>query len=203
MNHQQIVMNNLAEKLKLFTSAVNGELVDEADFIFANTGIPTDTFNVPLPKAAPIKNTATSWRDLMQQYRLNEAERNTMMKLENILHVGDRKTHQLIITPVRNVEEFHEYQEVFLSLFEGTMEKIALAQYFNTFSEENLSSTAQMFIGRVDEVTVSTGLLIDSSESYGIYDVMTKERFRGKGYGSEMFHYLLTQTTDKQKPVVL
>lgn len=139
----------------------------------------------------------------MQQYRLNEAERNTMMKLENILHVGDRKTHQLIITPVRNVEEFHEYQEVFLSLFEGTMEKIALAQYFNTFSEENLSSTAQMFIGRVDEVTVSTGLLIDSSESYGIYDVMTKERFRGKGYGSEMFHYLLTQTTDKQKPVVL
>ncbi|MBM7699441.1 GNAT family N-acetyltransferase [Kurthia huakuii] len=203
MNHQQIVINNLAEKLKLFTSAVNGELVDEADFIFANTGIPTDTFNVPLKKAAPIKNTATSWRDLMQQYRLNEAERNTMMKLENILHVGDRKTHQLIITPVRNVEEFHEYQEVFLSLFEGTMEKIALAQYFNTFSEENLSSTAQMFIGRVDEVTVSTGLLIDSSESYGIYDVMTKERFRGKGYGSEMFHYLLTQTTDKQKPVVL
>lgn len=60
-----------------------------------------------------------------------------------------------------------------------------------------------MFIGRVGEITVSTGLLIDSKESYGIYDVMIKETFRGKGYGSEMFHYLLTQTKDKQKPVVL
>ena len=60
-----------------------------------------------------------------------------------------------------------------------------------------------MFIGRVGEITVSTGLLIDSKESYGIYDVMIKETFRGKGYGSKMFHYLLTQTKDKQKPVVL
>lgn len=70
MNHQQIVINNLAEKLKLFTSAVNGELVDEADFIFANTGIPTDTFNVPLKKAAPIKNTATI-RSSIEKMALN------------------------------------------------------------------------------------------------------------------------------------
>ncbi|MEG0386629.1 MAG: GNAT family N-acetyltransferase, partial [Solibacillus sp.] len=67
----------------------------------------------------------------------------------------------------------------------------------------NLGSRIQMFIGRIGEITVSTGLLIDSAESYGIYDVMTKETFRSKGYGSEMFRYLLTQTTDKQKPVVL
>ncbi len=60
-----------------------------------------------------------------------------------------------------------------------------------------------MFIGRVGEITISTGLLIDSKESYGIYDVMTKETHRSKGYGSEMFQYLLTQTKDKQKPVVL
>ena len=32
---------------------------------------------------------------------------------------------------------------------------------------------------------------------------MIKAEHWGKGYGSEMFHYLLTQTKDKQKPVVL
>ncbi|MNH43816.1 hypothetical protein D3C79_1058100 [compost metagenome] len=32
---------------------------------------------------------------------------------------------------------------------------------------------------------------------------MTKDIFRGKGYGSEMFQFLLSQTIDKQKPVVL
>src|SRR5574341_212952 len=104
-----------------------------------------------------------------------------------------------MITRVGNFEELKEYKEVFISLFEGTSEKDALINYFNKFSDEvNLRSEIQMFIGRVGEITVSTGLLIDSKESYGIYDVMTKETYRGKGYGSEMLQYLLTQTKDKQ-----
>lgn len=32
---------------------------------------------------------------------------------------------------------------------------------------------------------------------------MTKENFQGKGLGSEMFQFLLNQTNDKEKPVVL
>lgn len=47
-----------------------------------------------------------------------------------------------------------------------------------------------MFIGCIKEVPIATGLLIDSKHSYGIYDVMTKDAYRGKGYGSEMFQLL-------------
>ncbi|MEC2072542.1 GNAT family N-acetyltransferase [Alkalihalophilus marmarensis] len=227
--NQQLVINNLEEKLRIFTYAVNGNLVEEEDFVLANTEIPTDTFNILLPKSAHIKNASNirssienmslkeypfstwidsrylnaCWQDLMQEYDLNEAERNVMMKLENTLNVGQRRSQQLKITPVRNFEELNEYKEVFLSLFEGKTEKDALEKYFNKFSEVNLGSEIQMFIGRVGEITVSTGLIIESKESYGIYDVMTKETFRGNGYGSEMFQYLLTQTKDKQKTVVL
>lgn len=227
--NQQLVINNLEEKLRIFTRAVNGKLIKEEDFILANTEIPTDTFNILLPKSSQIKNAFNirnnmenmalknypfstwidsrylnaSWQNLMQEYNLKEAERNVMMKLENTLNVGQRNSHQLMITRVGNFEELKEYKEVFISLFEGTSEKDALINYFNKFSEVNLSSEIQMFIGRVGEITVSTGLLIDSKESYGIYDVMTKKTYRGKGYGSEMFQYLLTQTKDKQKPVVL
>lgn len=227
--NQQLVINNLEEKLRIFTHAVSGKLIKEEDFVLANTEIPTDTFNILLPKSAHIKNASNirsnienmslkeypfstwidsrylndGWQDLMQEYDLNEAERNVMMKLENTLNVGQRKSHQLKITQVKNIEDIKAYREVFISLFEGSPEKDALEIYFNKFSEVNLSSKIQMFIGCVGEITVSTGLLIDSAESYGIYDVMTKETYRGKGYGSEMFQYLLTQTTDKQKPVVL
>jgi len=226
---QQLVINNLEEKIRMFTEAVNGKFIKEEYFVLANTEMPTDTFNLLLPKSSQIKNASTirtsieymadkkypfstwidtrylnaSWQDLMQEYGLTEAERNVMMKLENTLQVGQRQSNQLIITPVRNVEELREYIEVFISLFEGTREKDALEEFFNKFSKVNLGSEIQMFIGRVGETTVSTGLLIESKESYGIYDVMTKETFRGKGYGSEMFQYLLTQTKDKQKPVVL
>ncbi len=227
--NQQLVINNFEEKLKVFTLAVSGELTKEEDFVIANTEIPTDTFNVLLPKSPNIKNAVKirhgidnfsykeypfsiwidaqylndDWKKLMQEYDLKETERNVMMKLENTLNIGQRISHQLMITSVKNNEELLKYIEVFMSLFEGTPEKEALESYFNKFSQINLGSEVQMFIGCIDEMAVTTGLLIESKDSYGIYDVMTKETFRGKGHGSEMFQFLLNQTKDKQKPVVL
>ncbi|MBJ8083264.1 GNAT family N-acetyltransferase [Bacillus cereus group sp. N14] len=229
ITNQQLVINNLEEKLKVFTHTVSGELIKEEDFVIANTGIPTDTFNVVVPKSPSIKNAAKirhginnfshekypfsiwidaqylteDWTKLMQEYDLKEAERNVMMKLENTLNVGQRNSHQLMITNVKDNEELLKYIEVFMSLFEGTPEKDALKSYFNKFSQMKLGSEVQMFIGCIDEMPVTTGLLIESKDSYGIYDVMTKEPFRGKGIGSEMFKFLLTQTKDKQKAVVL
>ncbi|MBE1442892.1 GNAT family N-acetyltransferase [Paenibacillus sp. OAS669] len=226
---QQFVLNNFEEKLKAFTQAVNGKLTEEEDFVIANTEIPTDTFNVLLPKSPNIQNAAklahgienfrlkaypfctwmdaaylsNEWINLLREYDLQEAERNVTMKLDNTLHVSGRMAHQLTITPVRNNEELMNYKEVFMSLFEGTSEKDALKAYFDNFSHEALGSKIQMFIGCVGENTVSTGLLIEANDSYGIYDVMTREGYRGRGYGSEMFQFLLNQTTDKHKPVVL
>ncbi|PFJ14635.1 GNAT family N-acetyltransferase [Bacillus cereus] len=229
ITNQQLVINNLEEKLKVFTHAVSGELTKEEDFVIANTEVPTDTFNVLLPKSPNIKNAvkirrgidnfsfkeypfstwidaqylSDDWKKLMQEYDLKEMERNVMMKLENTLNVGQRISHQLMITHVKNNEELLKYTEVFMSLFEGTPEKDALESYFNKFSQIKLGTSVQMFIGCIGEMTVTTGLLIESKDSYGIYDVMTKAIFRGKGYGSEMFQFLLKQTKDKQKPVVL
>ncbi|WP_419393135.1 GNAT family N-acetyltransferase [Cytobacillus praedii] len=229
ITNQQLVINNFEEKLKVFTHAVSGELTQEEDFVIANTEIPTDTFNILLPKSPIIKNAVKirhgidnfsykeypfsiwidaqylndDWKILTQEYDLKETERNVMMKLENTLNVGQRISHQLTITNVKNNEELLKYTEVFMSLFEGTPERDALESYFNKFSQIKLGSEVQLFIGCINEMAVTTGLLIESKDSYGIYDVMTKETFRGKGIGSEMFQFLLNQTKDKQKPVVL
>ncbi|MBY7141877.1 GNAT family N-acetyltransferase [Virgibacillus sp. NKC19-3] len=228
INHQ-LVIDNFEEKLTAFTHAVSGELTKEEDFVIANTEIPTDTFNVLLPKSPNIINAVKirhgidrffdkaypfsiwidaqyvndDWKELIQAYDLKETERNVMMKLDNTLHVGPRISHQLTITKVSNNEERLNYIAVFMSLFEGTSEKDALESYFNTFSQRKLGSAVEMFVGCIDERPVTTGLLIESEDSYGIYDVMTKDAYRGKGIGSEMFQFLLTQTKDKQKPVVL
>ena len=226
---QQLVLDNLEEKLKLFTHAVSGQLIKEAGFVIANTEIPTDTFNMLLAKSPTIHNEnhikqgindfivkkhpfstwvdanylSNDWLQLIKEYDLKKAERNIMMKLDHTLHTGHRISNHLNITQVSNKEELLQYKEVFLSLFVGTPERDALEIYFHKFSQEKLASNARMFIGCIKEMPVATGLLIDSNNSYGIYDVMTKETFRGKGYGSEMFQFLLSQTIDKQKPVVL
>lgn len=53
---QQLVISNLEEKLKLFTHAVSGELIKEANYVIANTEIPTDTFNMLLAKSPTVRN---------------------------------------------------------------------------------------------------------------------------------------------------
>ncbi|WP_286923832.1 MULTISPECIES: GNAT family N-acetyltransferase [Lysinibacillus] len=227
--NQQLVISNLEEKLKLFTHAVSGELIKEANYVIANTEIPTDTFNMLLANSPTIhnqnhikqainhfivkelpfstwvdaNNLSNDWLQLIKEHNLKEAERNIMMKLDHTLHTGQRISNHLNITQVSNKEGLLQYKEVFLSLFEGTPERDALEIYFRKFSQEKLASNARMFIGCIMEMPVATGLLIEDNDSYGIYDVMTKETFRGKGYGSEMFQFLLNQTIDKQKPVVL
>lgn len=229
ITNQQLVINNFEEKLKVFTHAVSGELTSEEDFVISNTEVPTDTFNILLPKSPNIKNAVKirsgienfsfkdypfstwidaqflndEWKELMQEYDLKESERNVMMKLENTLHIGQNSSHQLIFSPVKSNKELMKYIEVFVSLFGDSPEKDALESYFNRFSQAKLGTEVQMFIGCIGEMTVTTGLLLESKDSYGIYDVMTKETFRGKGFGSEMFQFLLNQTKDKQKPVVL
>src|SRR5699024_10371254 len=130
-------------------------------------------------------------------------ERNVMMKRENTLHVGERISNQLTITQVKSNEELLKYVDVFISLFEGSTVQDALDSYFNKFSQIKLVPNVQLIVVFIDVMSVITCLLIESKDRYGIYDVMTKETERGKGYGSEMFQFLLSQTKDKQKPVVL
>lgn len=184
---QQLVINNLEEKLKLFTKAVSGELINEEDFILANTEVPTDTFNILVSKNPNIKNVSKVRQDQI-----------IFIKKSIPLVFG-----WMIVTQVKSKEELSKYIEVFISLFEGTPEQYALEDYFNKFSQKKLGLDTQLFIGCIDKVAVTTGLLIKSQDSYGIYDVMTKENFQGKGLGSEMFQFLLNQTNDKEKPVVL
>ncbi|WP_237497272.1 hypothetical protein [Lysinibacillus sp. HST-98] len=51
---QQLVTSNLEEKMKLFTQAVSGQIIEEAHFVIANTNIPTDTFNLLVVKSPMI-----------------------------------------------------------------------------------------------------------------------------------------------------
>lgn len=226
---QQLVIHNFEDKLRGYTYAVDGELTSEADFTIANINIPTNTFNVLLPKALHINQNqklrdnidqfpfkghpfsvwidtrylSSDWIDFMQDYDLKETEKNIMMKRDNTLSLNYRLSDQLLITQVNKETDLAGYMEVFISLFEEGLEKEAVEKYFEMFSQFKLDKNVQMFVGYVGDDVVTTGSFIESKDSYGIYDLMTKEAFREKGYGSEMFQHLLHQTINKQKPVVL
>lgn len=229
MTDQQLVQSNFEEKIKIFTQMVDGEFKSDELFAVANTKLPTDTFNTLLIKSADTKDTSKveqaigyfseehlpysvwmdveymneKWKTILQKYDLKESEYNVMMKRENTVDVNEVTSNQLNITRVENNEDLLKYVDVFVSLFAGSTEVEALKVYFSKFLHLKLKPKVQMFVGCIDDKPVSTGLLIESKDSYGIYDVMTKEGYRSKGLGSEMFQFLLGQTTDKEKPVVL
>jgi len=229
ITNQRLVERNFENKMSVFSDVVEGRFASNTDFAVANTGIPTDIFNTLLiktgnsedlfairqeitlfkEKACPfsvwldMEHLNAKWIDFLQEYNLHEAERNVMMKRENTLHVENKAVNKLEISQVENNEMLAKYIDVFISLFAGTTEESALESYFQQFSQKKLGPEVQMFVGCIDDQAVTTGLLIESEETYGIYDVMTKESFRGKGLGSEMFQFLLSQTKDKEKPVVL
>ncbi|MEW4100658.1 GNAT family N-acetyltransferase [Bacillus altitudinis] len=226
---QQMAIRQLEEKINLFSSVVNGSFLSTEDFVLSNTHISTDTFNLLLPISAHIQDQQKveaaieqmqqqqlafstwitqsllhpNWSNIMQKYGLQEVERNTIMMLEHTNDIDQRTSQSLTIKEVTDDQTFLDYQHLFIELFEGSPEAIALNTYFQRFSIERLHPSTRMFVGYEHNKPVTTGLLIETTDSYGIYDVITKAEHRGRGLGSDMFHYLLTQTDNKQKCVML
>ncbi|MCY7572932.1 GNAT family N-acetyltransferase [Bacillus pumilus] len=226
---QKIAIRQLEEKIHLFSSAVNGTFLATDDFVLSNTHISTDTFNLLLPTSAQIKDPQKvkttiehlhsqkqsfstwvdhrllhpDWTDLLKEYQLEEVERNTIMMLEQTEDMDPFTPSSLTIKEVLDEQTLLDYKNIFIELFKESPEAIALDNYFQRFSLEAIHSRARMFVGYADHKPVTTGLLLEATDSYGIYDVITRAEHRGKGLGSDMFHSLLTQTENKQKCVLL
>ncbi|MBD3861598.1 GNAT family N-acetyltransferase [Bacillus sp. 28A-2] len=226
---QEKAIRQLEEKIHLFSSAVNGAFLASDDFVLSNTHISTDTFNLLLPTSAQIQDPQqvkttiehmqsqkrtfstwvdhrllySDWADLLKEYQLEEVERNTIMMLEQTEDIDPVTSPSLTVKEVLDAQTLLDYKDIFIELFNESQEAIALENYFQRFSIESLHSRARMFVGYVHQKPVTTGLLIETTDSYGIYDVITRAEHRGKGLGSAMFHYLLTQTENKQKCVIL
>ncbi|GLF92144.1 N-acetyltransferase [Bacillus safensis] len=226
---QQMAIRQLEEKLHLFSSAVNGTFLSSKDFVLSNTRISTDTFNLLLPTSVQIQDPQKvkaaiehmqshklifstwvdhiilqpDWADVLKEYHLQEVERNTIMMLEQTGDIEPVTSSSLTIKEVIDDQTLLDYKDIFIELFKGSNEAAALEDYFQHFSIEALHSKARMFVGYEHRQPVTTGLLFETNDSYGIYDVITRAEHRGKGLGSDMFHYLLTQTENKQKCVIL
>ncbi|OUZ07007.1 GNAT family N-acetyltransferase [Bacillus pumilus] len=226
---QQIAIRQLEEKIHLFSSTVNGTFLTTDDFVLSNTHISTDTFNLLLPTSAHIQDPQKvkktiehlqsqkqsfstwvdhrllhpDWTNLLQEHQLEEVERNTIMMLEQTEGIDPAISSPLTIKEVLDERTLLDYKNIFIELFKESPEAIALEIYFQRFSLEAIQSRARMFVGYVDHKPVTTGLLLEATDSYGIYDVITRAEHRGKGLGSDMFHYLLIQTENKQKCVML
>ncbi|WP_442603148.1 GNAT family N-acetyltransferase [Paenibacillus sp. KN14-4R] len=199
------------------------------DYIRVDCGLPSDTFNVVVILKSDLqdsditilqetvhyfrdKNTPMalwSWEDshcvtfqTLRKIGLEIAETNVAMvaNLDN-LHPDTMPPANFRILEVSTPVEIQQFGHTLASLFGESQEAGNVRAYYKLVTESLLQpdSALKLYIGYIGSEVVSTGSIMVTDESVGIYDIATKQEYRGKGFGSAMFNFLITEA-QRHKP---
>ncbi|MDX1942146.1 MAG: GNAT family N-acetyltransferase [Saprospiraceae bacterium] len=190
-------------------------------YICINCGLPSDTFNVMVIKTENVSLVSDFVQPELQYFlernfpmglwlwespSLQVIERQLFEchLVSNETNIGmwlDAHTIQPNLTELPDFEvvlvaspqDLDIYANVLASLFEPSDEAVQIRQYYQLIKPfyQPQDSPMQFFIGKYQDQAVATGTLFFDADSVGIYDIATLETARGKGFGSQMFHFLL------------
>lgn len=216
----QDVRTNFEEKVSYHARALPGMTVnDYGSFLCVDCGLPSDTFNVTVVRAlsAPAQVLALGvdpftskgfpmalwyWESkedqaglaALLQHGLVLTETNTAMEVS--LSKTRRTPAPIAEVEIKRAEttdDLLEVGEMMFALFGGSDEGRAVFTYYRQLSEHPLSAFPAMhfYLGKLQGMVVTTGMLFVGSQTVGIYDVATHAQYRRRGIGSAMFGRLL------------
>ncbi|GAB3995056.1 GNAT family N-acetyltransferase [Spirosoma daeguense] len=213
-----LVRQNFIAKAVYFAQLIPGmTAVETAEYAFVDTGLPTSTFNVAIPKTGQSEfllplferiNTFTRnsfpvalWcfsdalAELVQQHKLIGEERNVAMwaDLTNVAP-ADTSLPDFHIRYVKTPDDYAHFADVLADLFGNLPEATQIRTYHQLISHAHKpEQPIRLYIGECAGQIVSTGTLFVDGDVAGIYDIATRPTSRGKGFGSVMFGYLLRE----------
>ncbi|MDA1904294.1 GNAT family N-acetyltransferase [Bacillus cereus] len=196
------------------------------DYIAVDCGLPADTFNIitllnnnvtegieKLYKEVAYFNqkkypmSVWFWDEKLEgnikneliKLGLKEAEQNISMvaNLHTILPTINLP-EGFTIQKASSSGQIKKFGEALASLFGTSEEGIHVQAFYNQTASFHLwnSENMKLYLGFYKDEVVSVGSLVCTQDSIGIYDIATKERMRGKGFGSTMFNYLLQEAKE-------
>ncbi|MDO3680337.1 GNAT family N-acetyltransferase [Paenibacillus ehimensis] len=195
---------------------------ETADFVRVDSGLPSDTFNNSVWLKEQVKPSDTglieetveyfnkkqypmalwSWEDrnsctfeTLRSVGLNEAETNVAMYADlDALRPDPNGPAELRRKEAATAREIEQYGDALASLFGESAEAANVRLYYKRAASRLLNhSVMKLYIGSVRDEVVATGCLIFAPDSVGIYDIATRQEYRGRGFGSAMFHFLLAE----------
>ncbi|PFE55102.1 GNAT family N-acetyltransferase [Bacillus cereus] len=199
------------------------DVKETKDYITVDCGLPADTFNIitllnsnvtegieKLYKEVECYNqkkfpmSVWFWDDKQEQTIKSELIKLGLKEAEqNIAMVAELKTiHPTINIPVgftiqkaSSSEQIKKFGETLANLFGTSEEGKSVQAYYNQIASLDLwnSDAMKLYLGLYKGKVVSVGSLVCTEDSVGIYDIATKEEMRGKGFGSNMFNFLLQE----------
>ncbi|EJR54839.1 hypothetical protein IIM_01779 [Bacillus cereus VD107] len=127
---------------------------------------------------------------------LKEAENNIAMFAElKTINPIINVPADFIIQKASTPEQIQQFGETLAALFGTSAECTHVQAYYNQISSLDLwnSDDMKLYLGLYKGEVVSVGSLVCTEDSVGMYDIVTKEDMRGKGFGSTMFNFLLQE----------
>lgn len=141
---------------------------------------------------------------LLEGTGLAEAEINVAMianvdQLEPIVSSRDG----FVIRQISTAEDIRQFGEVLASLFHTSQESSSVRSYYEQLSSypQLFSEKMKLYLGAYKVEIVSIGSLVFTKESVGIYDIATRSEYRGKGFGSAMFNFLVMEAKKQKIPL--
>ena len=64
-------------------------------------------------------------------------------------------------------------------------------EFYKQMNDELFEVDEKLFVGYMDNIPVTIGILLHCQNSAGIFSLITNEGMRGKGYGTEMMLFLM------------
>ncbi|GAB3965186.1 GNAT family N-acetyltransferase [Spirosoma terrae] len=209
-----------------FTYFLPGAAFEEtATYAAVNSGLPSDTFNVIIPKSsdstaltALFDHTIQPWNQqqrpfafwcwedtyssalstLLDQYGLVSDEQNVAMWLNlQMASLKPLSVSALTIRAVQTPAEYEQFADVIAELFGTSPEAEQIRIYYQRVGAIRQSDQPmKLYVGEYDGHIVATGTLFLYGSSAGIYDIATRPAWRGRGFGSQLFHHLLLEAKD-------
>jgi ribosomal protein S18 acetylase RimI-like enzyme len=209
-----------------FTFFLPGASFEEtADYAIVNCGLPSDTFNVIIPKsneptalAALFDHTIQPWNQQqlpfafwcwedtfsaalstsLDEYGLVSDEQAVAMWLN--LQMASLKTlspSALTIRSVQTPADYEQFADVIAELFGTSSEAEQIRTYYQRVGAiRQPDQPIKLYVGECDGYVVATGTLFLYGSSAGIYDIATRPAWRGRGFGSQLFYHLLLEAKE-------
>ncbi|MFS0840359.1 GNAT family N-acetyltransferase [Paenibacillus sp. 1P03SA] len=220
----RLTRENFIAKAAWFAGRADGcTLKQTTDYVRADSGLPSDTFNVTvlLKPRLSAENEAIleeavryftdkkypmaiwAWEDknsvtfeTLRKAGLEEAETNIAMYADLDAWKPEKQfPPDFCIREVTSLAETEQFGDVLASLFGESEEGANVRAFYRKIARLPLSgpSPLKMYTGLYRGRPVSTGTLMFTDDSVGVYDIATLTDFRGRGFGSAMFHFLLEE----------
>ncbi|WP_374018977.1 GNAT family N-acetyltransferase [Paenibacillus thiaminolyticus] len=216
------IQHNFMEKVSFVARESEGMSVQTTDqYMRVDCGMPADTFNIGVLRADDAGSEGAvrqmtdyfaarsfpmslwCWEPLgastlqeIEHAGLSLAEVNEgMYAYAEDLSPGAYMPEGFAVKQVRTPGEVAQFGAVLSCLFGESSEAKHVSLYYDRLAESQLWTRPEMalYIGVLNDGTpVTVGSTIRSRDNVGIYDIATLDEYRKRGFGSAMFHHILS-----------